>query len=394
MTTQAARYMTRFRCLGGDCEDTCCAGWTVPFDEPTHRRLKVLSAHEPSAQRLLDEGIQLTPEGPDFARLVFGADGYCRMLEDDGRCAIHARLGPDALADVCMMYPRYFNQVDEERELFGTISCPEVARQCLLHDDAFEPEPLELEQAPRKLRNRFATEEPYFRPFRALRSAMSELLARPGYALADKLFALLWFTRQLSSVVFDGCAALPEAELQGTLAALGQPQLLATLSANYRGLDVSGAFALSVLRQALPPSANANASASASPTAAADADAAAWASYGATRARVPETARARLDACLTRYAVNHLHTTPYMLSRTPFIFALELAVRVAALRYLLHQRLAGFQGDGDELDRQIVDVSYRFARHVEHAGSFEKLVSELESQRLDSLAHAVGFVSI
>lgn len=25
-------YMKKFKCIGGECEDTCCAGWTVSLD--------------------------------------------------------------------------------------------------------------------------------------------------------------------------------------------------------------------------------------------------------------------------------------------------------------------------------------------------------------------------
>ena len=28
-----ARYLTRFRCLGADCEDTCCQAWEIPLDQ-------------------------------------------------------------------------------------------------------------------------------------------------------------------------------------------------------------------------------------------------------------------------------------------------------------------------------------------------------------------------
>jgi lysine-N-methylase len=388
MTTRlalAARYMTRFSCLGGDCEDTCCgAGWTVPVDEPTHRHLRVLAERDPRVQHWLSTGVQRTPEGPDFARLVFGDDGTCSMLRPSGLCSLHAELGPDALSEVCATYPRYFNLVDDSLELFGTISCPEVARQCLLHDDALELEPLTLEQPPRKLRNHLNTQPPYYRPYRALREALSGLLGTPSLPLADKLFALLWFTQQLSSIVFEGCQAIPEAELNAALRQLRQPEVLAALSANYRALSVSGSFALPVVQRALEGDTHADARH-------AELD---WDRYCALRARVPEPALARVDACLTRYAVNQLLTTPYMLEKTPFAHARDLVVRVAALRYLLVLQLAGFSGSSVELDERIVDVSYRFARRLEHSGLFEKLGRELESQQLGSLAHSVGFISL
>lgn len=385
---QAADYMARFRCLGASCEDTCCGGWTVPVDEPTHRRLKVLAEREPAAERLLTEGIELLPAGPDFARLRFQASGYCCMLED-GLCAIHARLGPEALPDVCMTYPRYFNEVDGELELFGSVSCPEVARLCLLADKSFAPRAMPLEAPPRKLRNRFTTEEPYFRPFAALRSAFAGVLAET-LPLPEKLFVLLWFSSKLSRLLYAGCPEVPSQELTAALDALGKPELLQALGANYRALDVTGGLAFSIIERLLDP---ALASDSA-PEPDGEQAGESWARYLELRARVPATAVRRLDECLTRYAINHLHTTPYMLSKNLLAYALDLVVRVAALRCLLCTRLADFSGDAAELDRQIIDVVYKFGRRVEHAGLLGKLSALLEEQQLGTLAHAIGFVSV
>ena len=28
-------YYEKFKCVGGDCKDTCCAGWEIDIDEET-----------------------------------------------------------------------------------------------------------------------------------------------------------------------------------------------------------------------------------------------------------------------------------------------------------------------------------------------------------------------
>lgn len=381
VVTRAARYMTRFRCLGGACEDTCCAGWTVPIDEPTHRRLKVLAAAEPMALQLLEEGIELTPNGSSFGRLKFGASGRCRMLDDTGLCGIHARLGTDALFDVCVTYPRYYSDVDGELELFGTVSCPEIARLCLLEEDSLELERTLEATRPRKLRNQFTSQSPYFRAFALVRAAFVELLSTPGPTLAEKSFALLWVAGKLGVVVHAQTTSLASDELTGALRALLEPRLVDELTASYRALELDGRLALSVIQSSLGEPAVGD-------------PAAAWTEHVRRRAEVEDAALARLDECLTRYAINHLYTTPYMLSSSLPAYARDLTWRTAVLRYLLQRGLSGFKGSPAEIDRRVVEVVYRFGRRIEHSPLFDELGRLLEEQGLDTFAHTVGFLRV
>lgn len=88
----SARYMTRFRCLAGDCEATCCGGGAVPVERSTHRRLTLLAEPDVEAQQLLATGIELTPDGPEFGRLRFLPSGDCSMLDGAGLCRIQSIL--------------------------------------------------------------------------------------------------------------------------------------------------------------------------------------------------------------------------------------------------------------------------------------------------------------
>jgi lysine-N-methylase len=378
---RSARYMAGFRCLGGACEDTCCAGWTVPIDEPTHRRLRVLAERDPTAQQLLDEGIELTPDSSSFGRLKFGDSGRCGMLDQEGLCAIHARLGPDALFDVCTTYPRYYNEVDAELELFGTLSCPEVARLCLLQEGSLELVRLDDQEPPRKLRNRLDTDQPYYRPFLRVRAALTELLSAPDGTLSEKLFVLLWIGDKLSDVLHARASAVPLDDLSRALSAMLEPPVVRKLCESYRGLALDGSLALSVITSVLGEAQGGDA-------------AAAWSDYAGLREGVPESTRARIDTCLTRYAINHLHTTPYMLEESLLAHVRDLIWRLAALRYLLTRKLSGFEGSADEVDRRLVEVVYRFGRRIEHSALFEQLAQLLERQCFSTFAHTVCFLRL
>jgi lysine-N-methylase len=409
----SARYMTRFRCLASECEATCCGGGAVPVEESTHRRLTVLANDDPAASELRARGIELTPLGPDFARLRFLASGDCSMLDGAGPCRIQSQFGHDALFDVCATYPRYVNEIDGEIEQVGTLSCPEVARLVLLSEDGFEPEPLELDAAPRKFRNRFGTEQPYFKPFKLVRAALVRLLAEPGYALAAKLLVMLWMSDKLRSVLHAGCSQVPVAELKAVLGALAEPEVLRGLTASFRKLELNTSLPIAVIARALQPAPKLRHGAQterfdailrevwttygrAEPGAEATDEelTAVQARYAALQAAVPEAVRERIDVCLLRYAANHLLTTPYMLSGRLFGYAYDLVVRLSSLRFLLQTRLSSFVGSPAELDRQIVEITYAFVRSLEHSGAFGELLQLLDQQGLSGLPHALCFLAI
>ncbi|HVY32081.1 MAG TPA: flagellin lysine-N-methylase [Polyangiaceae bacterium] len=404
--------MRRFKCLAGDCEATCCGGWGIAVEPSEHRHLKLVAQGDAALGDLLERGIELTPEGPDYARLRFLPSGACSMHDASGLCSIHAKFGHAALFGTCATYPRYANELDGELELFGTLSCPEVARLALLSEDGFEQESVELDELPRKLRNRFDTQRPYFRPFKLVRSALLKLLAEPGYGLSEKLFVLLWVSDKLRPVLHSGCSAVPEAQLRGIFGALGEAQVLGSLAGSFRSLELDGPLPLLVLHASLPPNAEREHGAQADRfdailrevwsklglvpgSAQGEAELnAVWQCYAALRAALPAATRARIETCLERYATNHVLTTPYMLAENLFEYAYDLVVRVASLRFLLCTQLASREHTPQELDQVIVETMFTFARAVEHTDLPRRLQATLTRQGLDGLAHAACFLAV
>jgi lysine-N-methylase len=410
----SSRYMTRFQCLGGECEATCCGGGGIPVTEGTHRRLQLLAQGDIQASQLLERGIEPTPGGPDHARIHFLENGECSMRDERGLCRVHTRFGHAELFEVCATYPRYASDIDDDVELFGTLACPEVARLALLADDGFELAHLTLDAAPRILRNRFTTDKPYFKPFKQVRAAFVQLLSAAGHTLPEKLFAMLWLSDKLKGVLYAGCSPVPPLELDKALSALGETDVLAQLSRNYRSLNLDGALPISVAIAVLRPPAGVRHGAQ---TEAFDAmwrtiqacygDALApggvatdaelrdvWRRYAALAAGVSEGVSRRLELLLTRYAINHTLTTPHMLSANLFEHAYDLVVRLACLSFLLHSRLHDFVGSDAELDRQIVEATYSFVRTIEHGDLPRELKKLLHAQGIDGLAHAVCFLAL
>ncbi|WP_080832496.1 flagellin lysine-N-methylase [Cohnella massiliensis] len=128
-------YMKDFKCIGAECEDTCCAGWRVSIDQQT-MGMYHKSSHAELSKKFKTE-IVLNPvserTATHYARMnVNPSTGNCSFLTE-GMCSIQAALGEDYLSQTCATYPRVVNVVNELQEVSTQLSCPEAARVVLLN---------------------------------------------------------------------------------------------------------------------------------------------------------------------------------------------------------------------------------------------------------------------
>ena len=136
-------YSSRFRCIGTDCEDTCCIGWTIQFDKAICDRYKALPASH-LRERILDN-LDLLPENPDgaghvkFANIRLTAERACPLLGPDRLCQIQTTHGAEYLSITCAIYPRIKSTIDTLDEVVLSTSCPEAARLVLLSPDLLTP---------------------------------------------------------------------------------------------------------------------------------------------------------------------------------------------------------------------------------------------------------------
>jgi len=134
------RHFDAFRCIGADCEDTCCVGWIVHVDKPTYEKYQSCSDAEcgPSLRTLVSIS-EKSSNGDDYAKIAFNR-GRCPFLWE-GLCSIQGRLGEDYLPNTCATYPRVMNQVGDVLRRSLDLSCPEAARVALL-----DPKPMEFDE--------------------------------------------------------------------------------------------------------------------------------------------------------------------------------------------------------------------------------------------------------
>jgi lysine-N-methylase len=133
------RYVTRFACVGAACEDNCCSGWLVTLDKKTfnayrnstHPELKPIFIKHVKRSRATNNDLhygKITPEPGTEA---------CSAL-CDGLCAVQKHLDASHLSHTCFTYPRHTRRFGAQHEQALVLSCPEAARQALLHADAFD----------------------------------------------------------------------------------------------------------------------------------------------------------------------------------------------------------------------------------------------------------------
>lgn len=115
-----------FRCLAGECPDTCCAGWQIAIDEEALEKYERVNG--------------------EFGRRLYGCidweesvfvqrRGVCALLNEEGLCRLYQELGEGSMCSTCRDYPRHVEEFLLVREMSLGLSCPEAAR-LLLHRDA------------------------------------------------------------------------------------------------------------------------------------------------------------------------------------------------------------------------------------------------------------------
>ena len=114
-------YYRDFRCIAGDCRDSCCKGWEIDIDEDTAEYYSSVGG---------DFGKRLRSNIRDGC-FVLTDDESCPFLNKQGLCDIYTELGGDKLCRICSDHPRYFEWFGSFKE-GGVGLCCEAAAELIL----------------------------------------------------------------------------------------------------------------------------------------------------------------------------------------------------------------------------------------------------------------------
>ena len=137
-------YYKKFRCIAGECPDTCCAGWQIQIDPASLRKYREIKG--PLGNRLKNE---INWKESCFRQY----NGRCAFLNENDLCDLYLEGGGTrAFCRTCRTYPRHIEEFEGLREISLSLSCPAAADLILncgepvrfLHaEDEKEDEPYE-----------------------------------------------------------------------------------------------------------------------------------------------------------------------------------------------------------------------------------------------------------
>lgn len=108
-------YYDSFKCIAGDCTDTCCAGWEIVIDDETMEHYK----------KMTDVNGRYIMSNVDEKEGVYKrCNNRCAFLDDNNLCQLIIRTGEENLCKTCDRYPRHFEEYGNLEEALISISCP------------------------------------------------------------------------------------------------------------------------------------------------------------------------------------------------------------------------------------------------------------------------------
>ena len=127
----------RFKCIGGECEDTCCQGWDIEIDKDTFD--EYLKVQDQKMKAMLSDNIKknnyCTSDDLDYGIIKLNEDKKCPFLDKCNYCSIYTAIGEEYLSNICTQFPRILNKIDNKYEISLDVSCFEAAKIMLQSEE-------------------------------------------------------------------------------------------------------------------------------------------------------------------------------------------------------------------------------------------------------------------
>lgn len=192
-------YYKDFRCLMGDCRDSCCAGWKIEFSKKDYLAIKrgVEATKDGELQALCGKSVSRLREREHenlYAEFPMNAEDKCGFLREDGLCALQLGCGAETLPDVCKKFPRLTHRTLAARELSLSPACEGVLK--LLWD---LPEGIDFIEEPleRKDCKLYEPANPAAGRFADVRSFCIDVLQERSLKLSRRLLLLGFVLQRL-----------------------------------------------------------------------------------------------------------------------------------------------------------------------------------------------------
>lgn len=119
MILRTPSFYKDFKCIAGDCPDSCCQGWEVDADEQSLEYYKTLTG---DIRKRIDSVLDKDEFGNTIFRLAHKK--RCPFLNQENLCDMHIAIGGEHTPYTCRMFPRFINDFGGTREMGVSFSCP------------------------------------------------------------------------------------------------------------------------------------------------------------------------------------------------------------------------------------------------------------------------------
>ncbi|MBD3669651.1 MAG: hypothetical protein HUJ29_02675 [Gammaproteobacteria bacterium] len=237
MTFYSTDYMASFRCIGSECEDTCCKQWAVRIDDQHYAALQRLADKHPVLANIVVESVVRVEdeENDAYASIEMKDNGFCPFLDAQQLCRIQTLGGFDALGNTCTFFPRVIYEIDGDIEVAGAFSCPEVVRGCLSSSN--RPGLIEVDRQilPRDvgdaISNRISTRDGtcYEKHFPTVRDYFLQIAFDPMLTSKQKMYTLCYSSHRLSAQYNNDCGEEASQFVEQELERLGSKEIKSLL---------------------------------------------------------------------------------------------------------------------------------------------------------------------
>lgn len=182
-----------FKCIAGDCPDSCCQGWEVDADAESLEYYNTLDSTLEIKQRI---DRVLSKDEFDNNIFTLAPKKRCPFLNDENLCDMHIAIGGEHTPYTCRTFPRFIYDFGGTREIGISFSCP-VASDMMYALDYFDFEQ-EITDEPPSLNDIDATL--YYTLYKAREQAYSIVKDR-SVPINERLKNLLSFTLELQAKI-------------------------------------------------------------------------------------------------------------------------------------------------------------------------------------------------
>lgn len=127
-------FYKNFKCIAGECPDSCCQGWEVDADSDSLEYYKTLD-NSLEIKKRIDS--VLSKDEFDNTIFTLAPKKRCPFLNDENLCDMHIAIGGEHTPYTCRTFPRFIYDFGATREMGISFSCP-VASDMMYNTESFD----------------------------------------------------------------------------------------------------------------------------------------------------------------------------------------------------------------------------------------------------------------